>query len=323
MQSALSSQAVALAQKDSALGQASACHQRELEDSQEREARLGERVETLERLQETARRTVLDREERLRQLEDGGNAPNNTQTSANESNVESRTGPAACSPRSGEGEPKALQGESKALQDASTGDRQLGGTTRGNEKSLEDFIGAQEWWLHLAAAVKRRGGHLKSREGEDAASRNGGGRGGVEGKNETRGLRKLLGEQGLEIVALRQRVLKADVDARAKAREGEQRATEDKMQRATAESSLKTQKLTENVRVAELEKHVAALSVQGAVGAALAAARKEVSALKLAVIRAEGDAKLHAQLLVSSTLRSSLFPFYDVFIRPFSIVLCV
>ena len=288
-----------MAQKDSALGKASACHQRELEYSQEREARLGERVETLERLQDTARRTVLDREERLRKLEDGHSTPSNMQTLANDSNHESGTKPAARSSREGER-------ESKVLKDASAGERQLGGTTRGTEKRLEDFIGAQEWWLHLAAAVKRRGGHLKAREGEDSASRNGDGRGGVDGKNETRDLRRLLGEQGLEIVALRQRVLKADVDARAKAREEEQRDTEDKRRRVTAESSLKAQKLTENTRVAELEKQVAALSVGAAVGAALATAREEISALKLAVIRAEGDSKLHAQLLVSSTLRSSM-----------------
>ena len=282
-----------MAQKDSALAQASACHQRELEDSQEREARLGERVETLERLQETARRTVLDREERLRQMEDVHNTPSNMQPPANDSSHESGTGPAACSSRAGEG-------ESKYLQDTSAGKRQLYDTTRGTEKRLEDFIGAQEWWLHLAAAVKRRGGHLKSREGEDASLRTGGGRGGTEGKNETRRLRRLLGEQGLEIVALRQRVLKADMDARAKVREGEQRDAEEKRRRAAAESSLKTQKLAENARVAELEKQVAALSVQGTLGAALTAAREEVSALKLAVIRAEGDAKLHTQLLVSS-----------------------
>lgn len=298
-----------MAQKDSALGQASACHQRELENSQEREARLGERVETLERLQETARRTVLDREERLRQLENRHSTPNNMQPPANDSSHEPGTGPAACSSRAGEG-------ESKALKDDSAGGRQLGGTTGGTEKRLEAFIGAQEWWLHLAAAVKRRGGHLKSREGEDATSRNGDGRGNVEGKNDTRGLRRLLGEQGLEIVALRQRVLKANVDARAKAREEEQRDTENKRRLAAAESSLKTQKLAENARVAELEKQVAALSVDGAVGAALAAAREEVSALKLAVIRAEGDAKLHVQLLVSLTLRGLMFTHFRRFDPP-------
>lgn len=304
-----------MAQKDSALGQASACHQRELEDSQEREARLGERVETLERLQETARRTVLDREERLRQLENRHSTLSNMQPPTNDSSHESGTGPAACPSRAGEGE-----GESKSLKDDSAGGRQLGGTTGGTEKRLEAFIGAQEWWLHLAAAVKRRGGHLKSREVEDATSRNGDGRGNVEGKNDTRGLRRLLGEQGLEIVALRQRVLKANVDARAKAREEEQRDTENKRRLAAADSSLKTQKLSENARVAELEKQVAALSVDGAVGAALAAAREEVSALKLAVIRAEGDAKLHAQLLVSSTLRSLMFTHFRRFDPPFFLV---
>lgn len=298
-----------MTQKDSAMDQASACHQRELEYSQKREARLGERVETLERLQETARRTVLDREERLRQLEDGRSTPSNMQTPANDSNHETGTGPAAWSSRAAEGEPNFLK-------DARAGERQLGGTTRSTEKRLEDFIVAQEWWLHLAAAVKRRGGHLKPREGEDSASRNGNGRGGVEGKNETRDLRRLLGEQGLEIVALRQRVLKADLDARAKAREEGQRDTEDKRRRMAAESSLKAQKLAENTRVAELEKQVAALSVGGAVGATLATAREEISALKLAVIRAEGDSKLHAQLLVSSTLRSSMFTHYQRFGLP-------
>lgn len=306
VQSELSSQAIVLAQKDSALRRASACHHRELEDSQKRETRLEERVETLERLQETARRTVLDREERLRELEEGVSTPS-TQTPANENphetgtepgggSRESETEPAACSINSRTGER-----ESKICRDDSAEGR-LVVTARSNEKGLEDFIGAQEWWLHLAAAVKRRGGHLKSWEGEDATSHNGGGHGGVEGKSEIRGLRRLLGEQGLEVVALRQRLLKADVDARAKAREGEQRAMENNRRRVKAECSLKTQKLANNARVAELEKQMAALSVQGTVGAALAAAREEISALKLAVIRAEGDARLHAQLLVNSTL---------------------
>lgn len=282
-----------MAQKDAALERASECHRREVEELREREVGLGERVETLERLQTAARRTVLDREERIRQMEaDRGTPIGRASGDASENElVGDALGVSAR--RGGAGKLGGIKGTGA--------EGQLPESGRTTEKYLEDYFGAQEWWLHLAIAEQRREGGQKSREGVDVASRKGG-VGGVSGsgevEKEVRRLRKLVERQGLQVVVLRQSVLKAEIVSRTRAREEEQLATENKARLATAECSLKTQKLTESTRLAELEQQVAVLRAQGDDREALVAAREEISAAKVALIRAQGDADLHSQLLV-------------------------
>lgn len=252
-------------------------HRIEAEESRHREGGLKERVETLERLLETARRTVLDREERLRQAEAGRATP------------AERISVGGGNARDGCEREDASRVAARGVADG----QPLPAGVR-SEIEMQDFFGAQEWWLHLAVAEKRR--DRQSPAGADAAARSG--TGGVDTGKEVRRLQRLLEGQGLEVVALRQTVLKVEMAARAKAREAEERATEDKRQSATLARSLETQALVEKTRVAELEGHVAALRAEGDIQEALGAAREDISAAKLALMRAEGDAKLHAQLLV-------------------------
>lgn len=296
VQSALSVQANALAQKDAQLERASKNFRREADESHEREKRLSERVETLERLQETARRTVLDREERLRQAEANCVLPARRASSEEQSGCVRGYEPPASAREADSGEPGVVRG---AINGAA--DRRLPANSRTAEKDLEEFCVAQEWWLHLAEVEKRReGDRTTSPEGIVATLRGSGGEGEA-GKKEMRRLRRLVKEQGLEVVALRQRVLSAEMTARAKAREEEQRVTEDKKRMTTIECSLRALKFAENTRVAELEEEVAVFRLRGNMHEALGAAREELSAVKLALVRSKGEADLHAQLLVSLT----------------------
>ncbi|CAM9900488.1 unnamed protein product, partial [Ectocarpus sp. 13 AM-2016] len=129
-----------------------------------------------------------------------------------------------------------------------------------------------------------------------------GGRGVAEGGDgaggkEARRLHRLLEEQGLEVVALRQRVLKAEILARTRdsgRRDEERWAKEEAKERGGLKgvgvegSSTKTQKLVESADLAEMEGRVADLHARGDTREALMVAREAVSALKLALLRTEG-----------------------------------
>lgn len=296
MQAALSAQAAASEQKDAA----SESHQREARKAQERESRLAERVEILERLQETARRTVLGREERLRQAE-ARLASTTTERATlgihheGDDRGHERGEMATAAPtKSG----SAGAGERRADGPGRSEGRPLAATVvRSAEKDVEAFFGAQEWWLHLAAVEKR--GRRRDGTGDEVHGGEGVASRGNEGKTkETRRLRRLLEEQGLEVVTLRQRVLKAEMALRAKAGEAEERRAADRRRVLASESSLRVHKSAESAHVAELEERVATLRSSGDMHQALARAREEMAGVKLSLMRAEGDAGLHAQLLV-------------------------
>lgn len=140
----------------------------------------------------------------------------------------------------------------------------------------------------------------------------------------------LLEEQGLEVVALRQRVLKAEIVARAKGKDLDQArlavehlnrrhgrvsrrgdaggvgsggaawifsgaaGEDDRVSLAAGRKS----KLVDGASSAEAEGRMAALQAEGHAREALEAAREAVSALKLALLRSEGEAELQAKLLV-------------------------
>lgn len=290
-----------MSQKDAALEQATAEHR-------EREARLGDRVRALERLQETARRTVLDREERLRKAEAAvaeasvtapaaGTSPSTPPVNAEQGVTGCEAVPAGVPPPpAGAGGVDLRSGAEPA-------------TSGGRGPSVEEReaadIAANEWWLHLVEAEKRR----EEREAAHRASAAARGGGGVAeggdggGGKEARRLHRLLEEQGLEVVALRQRVLKAEIVARTRGsghRDEERWAKEEAKERGAGVegSSTKTQKLVDSADLAEMEGRVADLHARGDIREALMVARETVSALKLALIRTVGEVELNAQLLV-------------------------
>lgn len=301
MQSTLSIQAAALAEKDAALGRASERYRREAEENREREARLGERVETLERLQEAARHTVLDREERLRQA----NAALLSASRARERGEPIGVGPI----KSSIGKEAVAEEPTRCSQGAVNGALKHhhpppanGGQTASPEKDLEEYFGAQEWWLHFAGAEKRREEDQTYQRRDDVktavVASQSDSRGGEEDDNEAWRLRKLLDRKRLEVVALRQRVLKLEIAARGQAREEKERFAEDKRRMAAAECKLRTQMLAENSRVVTLERLIVVLRTQGGVHDALVSTRNELSVAKVALIQAEGNSKLHELLLV-------------------------
>ncbi|CAM9271828.1 unnamed protein product, partial [Scytosiphon promiscuus] len=161
LESALSSRGVALAQKDEALEKAA-------EEHREREARLAERVETLERLQEAARRTVLDREERLRAAEAA--VSKRADDTASSPPSSSSFGDAARASSAAVVGSEAAAGVSTVAADVLAGADALerpavaatagcvGGRGRPArlEGGAEEDFAAQEWWMGLAAAERRR-----------------------------------------------------------------------------------------------------------------------------------------------------------------------
>lgn len=310
--------------------------ERSSEEYREREARLAERVDTLERLQETARRTVLDREERLRKAEAAAGAAvssssaNATRAGAADAGIFSsvaadQRGTGRATASAGAAAVTGDDGDDDGNEDA-TARRGVGpvsgsGDRARTDRDDEEHFAAQEWWLHLAAAEKRREereqreshetsktkGVSRGGEGGEATAVGGGG-GGGSGK-EVRRLHRLLEEQGLEVVALRQRVLKTEIVAREKGKELDQElsravkqverkgaigTTKAAVSAGVEGSSMRTQ----SASLAEMEGRVAALHAQGDVREALVAARETVSAMKLALLRSEGEVELHAQLLV-------------------------
>eukprot|EP00903_Cladosiphon_okamuranus_P006177 g6074.t1 len=348
LEHALSSRADALACKDAALERAS-------EEHRQREASLQQKVKTLERLQETARRTVLDREERLR--------------GAEEAAKEFSTKPEAAAPTVG-ATAVAVAAQGAGSFDADATRRGLGPASSGNagggggggvgrgpalvEEDAEEHFGAQEWWLHLAAAEKRReekDRRASSRESDDgnkagvsSATRVGSREsaavgGGSDGPGkESRRLHALLEEQGLEVVALRQRVLKAEIVARARDKDLDRaRLAIDKLKRqrqagerlggdcgsgpvlrgsgaagwggegitsTAAERRGVKSRFVDTASLGEMEGRMTALHAEGHAHEALAAAREAVSALKLALVRSEGEIELQAQLLEDEKERS-------------------
>lgn len=294
-QAALAAQTAALTEKEAALRQASDARRREAEGARQREEVLSARIATLERIEEAARRTVLAREERLRQAEptlgtlnkeadlrrtdDGGDA--------REEGVQALFSDVIVRP-SGSRMPEGNNGEAAEPSHACS-----------TAKDLQGFFGAQEWWLHLARAtsdnmkdgVARPGTHDSMATGKENA--------GVDRNGTIERLRQLLHDQALEIVTLRQRALKAEMGLRVKAGEEEERAMDAGRRVASLEHALRTRERADSTLVAELEAQVTVLRVRGELHQALATAREEATAGKLAVIRAEGDANLHAQLLVS------------------------
>lgn len=169
------------------------------------------------------------------------------------------------------------------------------------ENDLEELVGAQDWWRHLAAGhIRQEGARLPvpARPAEKGTSSSRDGGGGESREEDTQRLRSLLEEQGLEIVALRQKVLKAEIVWRARTKQEEQREKEDKTRMTAAESSLKRRKSTENTRLNEPEGLVSTLRERGDLHEALVEARDEASAAKLSLLRAEGEVELQTQLLV-------------------------
>ena len=304
MQAIISAQTTALAEKDAKLERAAGRYQREVEESQEREAKLRERIETVERLLVSARHTVLDREKRLREAGTALRASSGSPTPAESNAPDDRgrlrgekPGAAAAVVASREGvRDEHLGGPAKVSEAAE--ERRLT-RARINEEEIQEYLGAQEWWLQVVAARKKCEEGREGQDGKDAAkvdSVNGGGK-------EVQRLRRLLQEQALEVVALRQTVLRMKITARAKAREEEKRAGELETRVATVECLLRTEKAAGEARLAELEAHAMALRERGDVHSALSEAREELAAAKLAVIRAKGESELRARLLVSEIQR--------------------
>lgn len=273
-------------------------HHREAAEARDREIDLRERVSTLERLQEAARRTVLDREESLRQTEVCHGCTAAVARRCNRDGSVDANGP----------------GEEATLADGTHLNHQSPRTTASGriradkrtpggvatETDLAEFLGAQKWWLHLAeveSRTKDKDDRTYPAEGDTMSAV----AEGVEKEGDKRFnlLRKQLHDQGLEVVTLRQRVLKAEIGSRAKAREEKEHATDVTRRVVTMEHALRTQKQAESTRVAELEGQVKALRARGDMHEALANARNELVAVKLAVVRAKGDVDLHAHLLVS------------------------
>lgn len=274
---------------------------REVEEAHEREEVLEERVITLERLLSTARRTVLDREDRLRQAEASLSA-------FSDRHPPNRSNAPDCADRDNLGNgitglPVAAQKEDREKPEVSpvkkSGVSDEKPTPRAPplENELQEFFGVQEWWLHVVAAQKKCEESRAAQHGIDGkvGARDGGG--GGDGKK-VRRLRKLLQEQALEVVALRQTVLRLEMIARANARKEEKRAAESEKRAVQAEVLLKTEVSSGKAREAELEARTVALRGGGDIHNALLEAREELSANKLAVIRAKGDAELRARLLV-------------------------
>lgn len=338
-----------------------------LERTREREARLAERVETLERLQETARRTVLDREERLRKAEaaaaaaaavvteavttdhgDGmvSSSANTMRPVANDTGIFSSVAADLCAT----GRATTAAASTAVVADdndddgeGTTARRGVGSASTGGDRVLterdEEHFSAQEWWLHLAVAEKKREEREhESQEASKTASSGGGGEavvsgsGGGNGK-EVRRLHRLLEEQGLEVVALRQRVLKAEIIAREKGKviDSEHRAMKDLKKNGTigAEaaasaglegSSMRTHS---SASLAEMEGRIAALHAQGDVREALLVAREAVSAMKLACLRSKGEVELHAQLLVRCDYLGSIAAHIVVHWRPSLLFFCL
>lgn len=269
---------------------------REVEEAHEREEALEERVITLERLLSTARRTVLDREDRLRQAEASLSAfsDRHVPTSSNAPDcanlAEGTTGfPVAAQKEDRERPEVSPVKKSEAFDEEQTS------RAPPIENELQEFFGVQEWWLHVVAAQKKCEESRGPQHGIDAkvSVNNGGG----EGKK-VRRLRKLLQEQALEVVALRQTVLRLDMVARANARKEEKRVAESEKRATQAEVLLNTEVSSGKAREAELEARTVALREGSDIHNALLEAREELSATKLAVIRAQGNVELSARLLV-------------------------
>lgn len=293
-QFALSAQAAELTQKVAALDEALKARQRETEEAHEREAALRAKLETLERLQETARRTVLDREEQLRQanVRLGAHAERGDEVD-NSNNDDKR----------GSGSVAAFADEVVRSTNKPRGAEDKNDTPAGcshstpTSKELQEFLGAQEWWVHLAVAAEKRddyGARSMIRDLTGTLQR-----AGAERKDTIERLRTLLHDQGLEVVALRQRLLQAEMRLTANVREGEERATLARRRILLLEHAVHTSEMAGSTRVTDLEAQVTMLRARGDMHEALAAAREEITTGKLAVMRAEGDANLQSQLFVS------------------------
>lgn len=274
-QVALSTQAAELAQKGAALDEILKARQQETEEAREREVALRAKVETLERLQEAARRTVLDREEQLRQV--NARLCAHTERSDGVNSITNK-------PRGSDDKKNVPIGWSHSTP---------------TSKESQGFLSVQEWWVHLAATAQKRddyGARSATRDlvGTSEPSS-------TERKDTIERLRRLLHDQALEVVGLRQRLLQVEMRLAANAREGEERATLTRRRIASLEYAVRTSKMAETKRMADLEAQVTMLRAQGDKHEALVAAREEITAGKLAIMRAEGDANLHSQLLVSSS----------------------
>lgn len=271
---------------------------REVEEAHEREEVLQGRVITLERLLSTARRTVLDREDRLRQAEASLSAfsdrhvPISSNAAGCANLGEGTTGFPVAAEKEDRERPKVSPIKKRKASDE---EKTLRAPPIENE--LQEFFGVQEWWIHVVAAQKKCEESRGPQHGIDTkvGAKNVGG--GGEGKK-VRRLRKLLQEQALEVVALRQTVLRLEMVARANARKEEKRAAESEKRAAQAEVLLKTEVSSGKAREAELEARTVALRKGSDIHNALLAAREELSATKLAVIRAHGNVELRARLLV-------------------------
>lgn len=306
-QFALSAQAAELTQKGAALDEVLKARQIENVEAHEREAALTAKVSTLEHLQETARSTILEREELLREA----NAKLSTHgklykdTGSNKNNADGAGG-------------------SSCVVDASTStDRIVGGAniplvskdsnpepapavrshvTSSTPNDLREFLGAQEWWMSLAVAVEKQDDHAsaaKPKTRDSVASTSALELIGAERKGTVERLRQLLRDQGLEVITLRQRMLQAEIAFREKMTEQTEREAAAQRRIMALDHALRTSKMEGSTRVGELEIEVAKLRARGDMHEALAAAHDEVTACKLDVVRAKGNANLHSQLFVS------------------------
>lgn len=250
-------------------------------------ATLVAKVATLERLEDIARYTVLDREERLGQalarleaingdcgMVDVGNPVDTSRTVSM---------------------PRAVETEGVAEQVMKGGDgfHDPPGTPAGGQV-MEDSNGAQEWWLGVykmeVQRAKKEGVWMTQAPNDDAERRR---------EEELARLRDRLHDQGVEIVTLRQKMLKVEMDAREKARELGERAVTATRKVAEMEKMARAQGRAERIRLAELETAVEALRGRGDVHEALATAREEVAAVKSAAMRAKEETDFYAGLVVS------------------------
>lgn len=295
-QAALAAQEADISKRKAELEQTSEAWHREAQEARAREAALLAKVETLERLLEVARRTVLDREARLQDA----HAKLNTWSHRRENN--------ACTTASAEESETVPSGGEPVI----VGARTLGGLQipvdrrrdASAQEEMREFYGAQEWWLHLASIESGLSRENHSRiTGECVRDVTFVERRREEARGEVSRLRSALYDQGLEVVTLRQRLLKVEMELRARAREKDESKVKAFQQAVEMDKAGRVHELTENAHIAELEGQVEVLRVQDSVSEALASARGELTAIKLDVIRAKGEAELSAQLLASS-LRS-------------------
>lgn len=306
-QFALSAQAADLTQKGAALDEVLKARQREQGEAREREATLAAKLRTLEHLQETARRTILEREEQLRQANAKLSAHSKLYkgTDSGRSHADGAGGSSCvvdastCTDKTVGSANIPLVSEDSNTEPATAARSHL---TSPTPKDLQEFLGAQEWWMSLAVAAEKRDDYASAARPEtrdSVGSTSALEPTGAERKCTIERLRQLLRDQGLEVVTLRQKMLQVEIASREKMAEQTEREAAAERRIVTLNHALRTSKMEGSTRMSELEIQVAKLRAREDIHEELAAARDEVTAGKLEVVRAEGNANLHSQLLVS------------------------